>query len=219
MMRGQFITLEGIEGAGKSTQREAVATCLRDQGLALLLTREPGGSALAERIRALLLDPANAGMHADAELLLMFAARAEHLQQHILPALAAGTWVVCDRFTDATYAYQGGGRGVPVERIATLEQLVQGDLRPDLTLLFDLPAATGLARAHGRSVPDRFEREQQAFHERVRARYLARAAAEPDRVVVIDARRTPEAVAADAIRVVQGLVSRVRSAHPGRAAS
>jgi dTMP kinase len=209
-MRGHFITLEGIEGAGKTTQREAVADCLRRSGLDVLVTREPGGSDVAERIRAVLLDPANTGMHDDTELLLMFAARAEHLHRRILPALAAGTWVVCDRFTDATYAYQGGGRGVPVEHIGVLEQLVQGERRPDLTLLFDLPAEVGLARARGRSEPDRFEAEQQHFFERVRATYLARAAAEPCRFSIIDAERAPAVVAADSIDRVHAYLERIR---------
>lgn len=210
-MRGHFITLEGIEGAGKTTQREAVADCLRDAGLDVLVTREPGGSDIAERIRALLLDPGNAGMHGDTELLLMFAARAEHLHRRILPALDAGTWVVCDRFTDATYAYQGGGRGVPAARIAMLEQLVQGDRRPDLTLLFDLPAEVGLSRARGRSVPDRFESEALHFFERVRETYLARAGAEPGRIVRIDAARAPEAVAADTVAAVRAHLAQVDS--------
>lgn len=207
-MQGQFITLEGIEGAGKTTQRDAVAGCLRDAGLEVLVTREPGGSEIAERIRGLLLDPANTGMHGDTELLLMFAARAEHLNRRILPALAGGTWVVCDRFTDATYAYQGGGRGVPDGRIAALEELVQGARRPDLTLLFDLPVPVGLARARGRSAPDRFESEQVHFFERVRETYLARAAAEPDRMVIIDADQQPDAVAADSIAAIVAHLAR-----------
>jgi dTMP kinase len=215
-MQGQFITLEGIEGAGKTTQRDAVAGCLREAGLDVLVTREPGGSEIAERIRGLLLDPANTGMHGDTELLLMVAARAEHLNGRILPALAAGTWVVCDRFTDATYAYQGGGRGVPADRIALLEQLVQGDRRPDLTLLFDLPVPVGLARARGRSAPDRFESEQVHFFERVRETYLARAAAEPGRVVTIDADRQPDAVAADSVAVVTAHLARCGSGGVGQ---
>ncbi len=210
-MRGHFITLEGIEGAGKTTQREAVADCLRGAGLDVLITREPGGSDIAERIRALLLDPGNAGMHGDTELLLMFAARAEHLHRRILPALDAGTWVVCDRFTDATYAYQGGGRGVPAARIAMLEQLVQGDRRPDLTLLFDLPAEVGLSRARGRSAPDRFESEALHFFERVRESYLARAGAEPGRIVCIDAARAPQKVAADTIAAVRAHLAQTDS--------
>lgn len=201
--RGRFITLEGIEGAGKTTQREPIASFLRDAGVEVLVTREPGGSDIAERIRALLLDPGNAGMHGDAELLLMFAARAEHLHRRIRPALEAGTWVLCDRFTDATYAYQGGGRGVDQARIATLEQLVQGALRPDLTLLFDLPAEVGIARARGRSAPDRFEAEALQFFERVRDCYLARAEQEPERMVRIDASRVLGRVTNDALAAVR----------------
>jgi dTMP kinase len=192
--RGRFITFEGVEGAGKSTQVGALKEWLEGQGVEVRVTREPGGSPVAERIRNLLLDRDNAGMAGDAELLLMFAARVEHLAKTIRPALGAGVWVLCDRFTDATYAYQGGGRGVPRRRIALLEDLVQGDLRPDLTLLFDLPVATGLSRARGRSAPDRFESENLAFHEAVRAAYLAIAAREPERVRVIDAEVSPETI-------------------------
>jgi dTMP kinase len=192
--RGRFITFEGVEGAGKSTQVGALKEWLEGQGVEVRVTREPGGSPVAERIRNLLLDRDNAGMAGDAELLLMFAARAEHLAKTIRPALEAGVWILCDRFTDATYAYQGGGRGVPRRRIALLEDLVQGDLRPDLTLLFDLPVATGLSRARGRSVPDRFEAETLAFHEAVRAEYLETAGREPERVRVIDAEVSPETV-------------------------
>ena len=192
--RGRFITFEGVEGAGKSTQVGALKEWLEGQGVEVRVTREPGGSPVAERIRNLLLDRDNAGMAGDAELLLMFAARAEHLAKTIRPALEAGVWILCDRFTDATYAYQGGGRGVPRRRIALLEDLVQGDLRPDLTLLFDLPVATGLSRARGRSAPDRFEAETLAFHEAVRAEYLDIAGREPERVRVIDAEVSPETV-------------------------
>ncbi len=193
---GRFITLEGIEGAGKSTQVEALRAWLTDWGVPVRVTREPGGSAVAERIRAVLLDRANAGMASDAELLLMFAARAEHLDKTIRPALAAGEWVLCDRFTDATYAYQGGGRGVARQRIAMLEDLVQGSLRPDLTLLFDVPVAEGLARARGRSSPDRFESEAARFFEAVRDEYLAIAGRDPARVRVIDAQADPATVSA-----------------------
>jgi dTMP kinase len=192
--RGRFITFEGVEGAGKSTQVGALREWLAGQGVEVRITREPGGSPVAERIRNLLLDRDNAGMAGDAELLLMFAGRAEHLAKTIRPALEAGVWVLCDRFTDATYAYQGGGRGVPRRRIALLEDLVQGDLRPDLTLLFDLPVATGLGRARGRSAPDRFEAETLAFHEAVRVEYLDIAAREPERVRVIDAEASPETI-------------------------
>ena len=186
-MSGLFITLEGPEGAGKSTNREYLAEHLRAQGLDVLLTREPGGTPLAERIRELLLAPSDEKMDADTELLLVFAARAQHLAQVIRPALARGAIVLCDRFTDATYAYQGGGRGLSVERIATLEQFVQGDLRPDLTLVFDLPVEVGLSRAAARGRLDRFEQEGQAFFQAVRQAYLARAAAEPERYRLVDA--------------------------------
>ena len=154
-MSGLFITLEGPEGAGKSTNRDYLAARLCEQGLDVVLTREPGGTPLAEKVRELLLAPSDESMAADTELLLVFAARAQHLAQVIRPALARGAVVLCDRFTDATYAYQGGGRGLPVERIATLEQFVQGDLRPDLTLVFDLPVEVGLARAAARGRLDR----------------------------------------------------------------
>lgn len=204
--RGCFVTLEGIEGAGKSTQLAVVCQLLEARGLQVVRTREPGGVPIAERIRALLLDPANQGMAATAELLLLFAARAEHLERCIRPALAAGTWVVSDRFTDATYAYQGGGRGVDADRIAVLEGLIQGSLRPDLTLLLDLPAAEGLSRARQRSTADRFEAEALGFFERVRQAYLERAELEPGRVRRIDA-RDDLAIVSERVRgVVDGFV-------------
>jgi dTMP kinase len=184
---GLFITLEGPEGAGKSTNREYLAERLREQGIAVLLTREPGGTPLAERIRELLLAPSAEAMAADTELLLVFAARAQHLAEVIHPALARGTVVLCDRFTDATYAYQGGGRGLSVERIAQLEQFVQAGLRPDLTLLFDLPIEIGLARAEARGRLDRFEQEGRGFFEAVRQTYLQRAAQVPARYRIVDA--------------------------------
>ncbi|SDU17275.1 thymidylate kinase [Pseudomonas pohangensis] len=186
-MSGLFITLEGPEGAGKSTNREYLAECLRARGIEVLLTREPGGTPLAERIRELLLAPSDEPMCADAELLLMFAARAQHLQAVIRPALRKGSVVLCDRFTDATYAYQGGGRGVSFERIGILEDFVQGALRPDLTLVFDLPVEVGLSRAATRGRLDRFEQEGRGFFEAVRNTYLQRAAAAPSRYRVIDA--------------------------------
>jgi dTMP kinase len=184
---GKFITLEGIEGAGKTTQLAVAHDFLRERGVQVLTTREPGGSPIGERIRTLLLDSSCKGMATDTELLLMFAARAEHVVRKIRPALEQGTWVLCDRFTDATYAYQGGGRGVDPERIALLEAYVQGPLRPDLTLLFDLPVTSGLARAGKRSVPDRFESEAKRFFDAVRDTYLAIAKSHPQRVRVIDA--------------------------------
>ncbi|MFB4393081.1 MULTISPECIES: dTMP kinase [unclassified Pseudomonas] len=186
-MSGLFITLEGPEGAGKSTNREYLAERLREHGLDVVLTREPGGTPLAERIRELLLAPSDEIMAADTELLLVFAARAQHLAGIIRPALARGAVVLCDRFTDATYAYQGGGRGLSVERIAQLESFVQGGLRPDLTLVFDLPVEVGLARAAARGRLDRFEQEGQAFFEAVRQAYLQRAMREPARYSLLDA--------------------------------
>jgi len=185
-MRGRFITLEGGEGAGKSTCLAFVREHLEHSGRQVVVTREPGGTELGEQIRDLLLHDRDS-MCVDTELLLMFAARAEHLATVILPALANGNDVLCDRFTDATYAYQGGGRGVPDARIHVLENWVQGDVRPDLTLLLDLPVEQGLARAGNRSAPDRFEREQREFFERVRSTYLAAAKREPQRFRVIDA--------------------------------
>jgi len=188
MSRGLFITLEGGEGAGKSTSLAFVREFLEQAGRRVVVTREPGGTPLGEKIRELLLH-GRENMDVDTELLLMFAARAEHLARVIRPALADGACVVCDRFTDATYAYQGGGRGVPEARIRILEDWVQQGLRPDLTLLLDIPVGQGLGRAGQRSAPDRFEREKIEFFERVRNRYLAVAASEPQRIRVIDAAR------------------------------
>ena len=186
-MRGRFITVEGSEGVGKSSNLAFIEDFLRKAGINILRTREPGGTSLGESVRELLLDARQTAMCDDMELLLMFAARAQHLAEVIRPALEAGQWVLCDRFTDATYAYQGGGRGVPMERIQVLEDWVQGEQRPDHTLLLDMPVADGLQRAGARSEPDRFEQEQHAFFERVRETYLARAKAEPGRIHVIDA--------------------------------
>ena len=186
-LQGCFITVEGGEGAGKSSNLSCIRRLLEAAGKPLLFTREPGGTPLGEAIRELLLGHRHNGMADDTELLLMFAARAEHVQRVILPALENGTWVVCDRFTDASYAYQGAGRGISKQRIAVLEQFVQGGLRPDLTLLLDLPAEVGLTRAGNRSAPDRFESETGAFFQKVRQGYLQIAEAEPARVKVIDA--------------------------------
>jgi dTMP kinase len=186
MIRGLLITLEGGEGAGKSTSLAFVRDFLEQAGRRVIVTREPGGTPLGEKIRELLLH-GRESIQVDTELLLMFAARAEHLARVIRPALAEGACVVCDRFTDATYAYQGGGRGVPDTRIRTLEDWVQQGLRPDLTLLLDIPVEQGLGRAGLRSVPDRFEREKIDFFERVRNRYLVTAASEPQRIRVINA--------------------------------
>ncbi len=187
MTKGLFITLEGGEGAGKSTQMAYVEECLKKAGKTVHVTREPGGTALSESIRELLLDHRQKAMDADTELLLMFAARAQHLAELIRPALDAGQWVLCDRFTDATYAYQGGGRGIDIKRISALEDWVQGSLRPDLTLLLDLPIDVGMSRAGERGELDRFEREQQDFFERVRKTYLDLAAQHPERYRIVDA--------------------------------
>lgn len=195
-MTGRFITLEGGEGAGKSSNLEWLAGRLRDAGVAVTVTREPGGTDLAERIRAVLLDPGPEPMADTTELLLVFAARAQHLAARIRPALARGDWVLCDRFMDATWAYQGAGRGLDRGAIAALESLVLEGLNPDRTLLFDVPVAQGMARAGKRSSPDRIEREAQAFFERVRQCYLERAAAEPERFRVIDAGADLDAVRA-----------------------
>ncbi len=194
MRHGFLITLEGIEGAGKSTNQTHVRDILEQAGREVVATREPGGTELGERIRTLLLSTPGVEIPPETEVLLMFAARAEHLAQVIKPALVHGKTVVCDRFTDATYAYQGGGRGVAFERIALLENWVQGDLRPALTLLFDVPVNVGLQRAAHRGNPDRFEREDHEFFERVRQAYLQAAAREPDRVRVIDATAPPAQV-------------------------
>jgi dTMP kinase len=189
--RGRFITFEGIDGAGKSTQIDAVAAALRSRGLPIVLTREPGGTALGEALRDLIL---NQPMTAETETLLLFAARAEHLARVIRPALAAGQWVLCDRFTDATYAYQAGGRGVAQERIAALERWVHADLQPDLTLLFDVPPDVAAGRLARTRAADRFEAEEIGFFQAVRREYLARAEQEPARFFVVDGTRPPEAL-------------------------
>lgn len=183
----QFITLEGIEGAGKSTQKVALCRLLDANGITYIETREPGGTPYAESIRQLLLTRSEDAPSAKTELLLMFAARAQHLETKIIPALEAGVWVVCDRFTDSTYAYQGGGRQLPVDWIQSLETLVQGVRRPDLTLIFDIPVEMGLARADLRGALDRIESEDIAFFERVRAMYQEIASRDTERVMTLDA--------------------------------
>lgn len=193
-MTGKFITVEGIEGVGKSTNIEFIRGIIEAAGKDVVVTREPGGTSVGEEIRRLLLDYRNNGMSGDTELLLMFAARAEHLARVIRPALDSGQYVLCDRFTDATYAYQGGGRNIPFNRIAMLEDWVQGGLRPHLTLLLDVPVATGMQRAVQRSQADRFEQEQHDFFERVRDTYLTLAKREPERIRIIDASQSLEAV-------------------------
>jgi dTMP kinase len=186
MSAGKFITLEGVDGAGKSTQLAWLRTHLDERGIRHIVTREPGGTPLGERLREMLLAPPEP-THAETETLLMFAARREHLTRVIIPALQSGTWVVCDRFTDATYAYQCGGSGVAWEKVAALEEWVQGTLQPDLTLLFDLDPQVALSRAQRIKEPDRFEREQFGFHARVREGYLRRAAEHPGRIRLVDA--------------------------------
>lgn len=196
-MRGRFITFEGGEGVGKTTQLKRVADWLRGRGVSVTLTREPGGTPRAERLREILLERESEPMPGSCELLLMFAARATHLENLIRPAVARGEWVLCDRYTDATYAYQGGGRGVAVHHIDALAGIVHPDFNPDRTILLDLPVGLGLARArhrNGLAGPDRFEAEEQAFFERVRSTYLERARAEPQRFQVVDASASPDEV-------------------------
>jgi dTMP kinase len=203
---GRFMTIEGIEGVGKTTQVARISHALEERGIAHVVTREPGGTALAEKIRDLVLSPRDEALPPVAELLLMFAARAVHLANHIEPNLSAGRWVICDRFTDATYAYQGAGRGMHEEDIGRLETLVQGRRRPDLTLVLDVPVAVGLARSKKRDAGktrDRFERERVEFFERVRAGYLRRVLAEPDRMAVIDAAVSVDEVNAQILRVLE----------------
>lgn len=192
--RGKFISLEGGEGAGKSTLLAGLRDYIERGGIAVVQTREPGGTAVGEAVRAIVLDPTQRGMAGETELLLMFAARAQLVREVIEPALACGKWVLCDRYADASYAYQGGGRGQPIERIAELERWACIGVQPDLTLLLDLPVATGRARAAGRGDADRIEVEEDAFFERVRASYRARAAAEPQRFRVIDASQSAAGV-------------------------
>jgi dTMP kinase len=204
--RGCFITLEGIEGAGKSTVARYILEWLQSRGERAVLTREPGGTPLAERVRELVLKPDGEAIPPEAEMLLMFAARSLHLANLIRPALARGEWVICDRFTDATRAYQGGGRGLARVAIESLAQLVHADLQPDLTLLLDLPVATGMARAQARrGQTDRFEREQAAFFERVRAAYLELARTDPHRFCIVDASRDLPAVQVSVAQALAGM--------------
>ncbi len=198
-MAGLFITLEGIDGAGKSTHADYIARRFSDAGRTVVKTREPGGTVIGERIRALVLGEA---MDTMAETLLVFAARAQHLREVVRPALSAGSVVLCDRFTDATFAYQCGGRGVPESAVATLASLTHGDLAPDLTLLFDTDAGTARARVVARSATDRFEREDLGFFERVRARYLDQARREPGRFCVLDAGQSIAGVQAAIARAI-----------------
>lgn len=208
---GRFLTLEGSEGVGKSTNLDFMADRLRQCGIPLIVTREPGGTEIAEKIRHLLLQPHDETMSHMTELLLVFAARAQHLDTVIRPALSRGQWVLCDRFTDATYAYQGAGRGMDRTTIAKLETMVQQDLRPDLTLILDVDPAVGLSRIASRGEPDRFEQEKLAFFRRVRDNYLARAAEDPVRKVV-DAGRELSDVQQEIAAILDEYVKRSRTA-------
>lgn len=206
MQRGKFLTIEGTEGVGKSTNLAFVADWLRGRGIEVIVTREPGGTPLAEEIRSLLLSKRDESFDETAELLLVFAARAQHLAQVIKPALARGVWVLSDRFTDATYAYQGGGRGLSKATIEQLEQLVQGDLRPDLTLILDIDVELGLNRARQRGELDRFESEAVVFFERVRAAYRQRAESAPNRYALVDAGKTLDEVQIEIDQVLTRLI-------------
>ena len=209
MYKGKFITIEGTEGAGKSTSLYYIKDVLQQKGIDFITTREPGGTPIAEKIRELLLDKANTALCDDAELLLMFAARAQHLNELIIPALQSGQWVISDRFTDATYAYQGGGRGLPWKKIAQLEQWVQGDLHPDATILLDIPVEQGMERVRSRGETDRFEEEQMSFFSRIREAYLRLARENPQRYYIIDTRPAIEEVYQQLDRVLKKLVDHV----------
>ena len=192
MERGKFITIDGVEGAGKSTQIEFICEYLKAKGVDVILTREPGGTDIGEKIRILLLSNSTGKMHADTELMLMFAARNEHIQNKIMPALKQGDWVLSDRFTDASYAYQGGGRGLDVSRIAQLEQWVLQDFTPDMTLLLDVPVEIGMSRVESRGKKDRIELEATDFFNRVRQAYIDRSEQFPERIKLIDSSQTVE---------------------------
>jgi dTMP kinase len=196
-MSGQFITIEGTEGVGKTTQNEAIQTWMNNKGIDYIVTRESGGTKIGEKIRALLLDKANKAMGSDAELLLMFAARSQHVEEKIQPALAKGQWVLCDRFVDSSFAYQGFGRGLGVERIKQLEQWTLGSLKPNKTFLLKMDVAQGLQRAAARADLDRFEEEKLDFYNKVEQGYLYRAEHDPDRFSIIDASQTIKKVTQD----------------------
>lgn len=206
-MSGRFITLEGGEGAGKSSNMEWLAERLRAAGKTVLLTREPGGTPLAESIREVLLAPSEETMADDTELLLVFAARAQHLAEKIRPALARGEWVLCDRFVDATWAYQGAGRGLDRQAIGSLEQWVVANSQPDMTILFDIPVEVGMARAGKRAALDRIEQEDKAFFERIRECYLQRANQQPGRFRVLDASQPLEAVRHQIAPLIEEMLS------------
>ncbi|RYY03072.1 MAG: dTMP kinase [Gammaproteobacteria bacterium] len=206
-MRGKFLTVEGTEGVGKSTNLAFINTWLQSQGIDVVVTREPGGTPLAEQIRELLLAKRDESVDETAELLLVFAARAQHIAQVIKPALARGAWVLSDRFTDATYAYQGGGRGLSTQTILQLENLVQGDLRPDLTFILDIDVELGLNRARQRGELDRFESETIGFFERVRSAYRERAEQSPERYSLVNAGQDLAAVQADISAILKAALA------------
>lgn len=204
VLPGRFISVEGIEGSGKSTQLPYIRNFLETAGKSVVVTREPGGTPVGEELRRLLLDPRHDGLTPDAELLMIFAARIEHLEKVIKPALRQGHWVVCDRFTDATYVYQGSGRNIPKARIDAIAGWIPGGVLPDLTLLFDVPVPVGLSRVAQRGEKDRFEHEEQVFFERLRRAYLERAAQHPARCHVVDASRPLEAVKSQVSSILRG---------------
>ena len=214
-MQARFITVEGIEGVGKSTHMAFIQQWLEARGVEVETSREPGGTPLAEQIRDVLLAPRNEKMPEMAELLMMFAARSVHLENRIRPALAQGRWLLCDRFTDATFAYQGAGRGMDPTRIAELEETVQGTLRPHLTLLLDAPVEVGLGRARARGEADRFEQEAVDFFRRVRQGYLARAEADPERIRIVDASGSLAQVQKDLVGVLERAWEQWQGGHPG----
>ena len=215
-MRGAFITIEGAEGVGKSSSLAATEACLREAGVTVRVTREPGGTRLGELLREWILHGDHGALSAEVEALLMFAARAQHLDEVIRPAMAAGEWVLCDRFSDATFAYQGGGRGADMTFLGQLEQGVQRGLKPDLTILLDAPVGVGMARIADRE-HDHFEREQLDFFERVRASYLERAAAEPDRFRLVDASQPQADVIAAITREVRSFIGHFEPAPADKA--
>lgn len=209
MQKGKFITLEGIDGAGKSTHLSWIADYLCNQGVSVVTTREPGGTQLAEHVRSLLLDHRQM-MHPETETLLMFAARREHLDKVILPSLDQGIWVISDRFTDASYAYQGGGRGVLVDKLQILERWVQGDFQPNLTLYFDLSIEVARLRMQSIKIADRFEKEQDNFFHRVREAYISRAKQIPERIQILDASRSIADITHQIEKILQPLLGKVK---------
>ncbi|SGZ95621.1 Thymidylate kinase [Bathymodiolus thermophilus thioautotrophic gill symbiont] len=205
MQKGKFITIDGVEGAGKSTQIDFICQYLTDKGINVVLTREPGGTEVGEKIRTLLLSNSTGKMHADTELMLMFAARNEHIQNKIIPTLNQGDWILSDRFTDASYAYQGGGRGLDIARIAQLEQWVLRSFAPDMTLLLDIPVDIGMRRVESRGEKDRIEQESLDFFNRVRNTYIARSEQYPERIKLIDAAQNVENISNEIQKILKTL--------------